>query len=542
MSTDSNGWQITVNGITTSLKDTTNYFSANFRFRLRLKANNNAPKPTSTADDADQWYIDNIELALPGWPQVGLSWVRVVNPYSKVPLSQAVFPVFVRVFNFGIGNYLFPPVYVKIVDPNGDTVYSDSAIFSDPTFRTGVDTTLQLSNWDASGESGMSGAQFTAFASISPGVNLEDFHNTETYTKFYVNIDNVAEGVQEFALDNAGLDPGPNAGNDIPKLLGISDEGIGFVNTSGSFAMKFELVRPDTLYGARLFFTETAAENVDYCHISLLNGDPNLCIPLDTVMQPGKQSTMFAQVGLINAFYFPQPIPLQPGTYWVSVSQLSVGNMYLYGNISRGGGQIVRAGKTSPAIAPIYTSRYGTQWGSGPGDNNGNVSCSFAMEMPAGSGNWKPWMPDSGLWPVMDSSSSLVWGFIPSFDKPYIGAGTYLPMIRAIFAGNPTSAVKTSPVIPNFGLDPNYPNPFEPTDHYTKISYTLDAEGLTTLTISNILGDVVKTLVNANVTDGTHSVLWDGRDENGAFVSAGTYFISLTSGGHRANEKMIVTE
>jgi hypothetical protein len=447
--------------------------------------------------------------------------------------------------NFGIidlGSSFNLPLEVDIINPVGDTVYSQ---FVDIPSYYGVDTTIQFPDWDASGEPGSDTAACTVIAQIAQ-VNYQNYNTTQVYSKFYLNTESGDTAIQEYALDDAGMNPAPGVGNDIPQLVGIRDKGIGFVNTSGSFAMKFQLARPDTFYGVRAYFTFGSGDP-DYARVSLLNGDSNSCIPLDTVSQTGKQSTMVAEIGpnwdQFSTYYFPQPIPLQPGTYWVSVSQLGVVNMGLGGNSSRGGGQLVRSSKTAPEIAPIYTFPYGTQWGSGSGDNNGNVSCSFAVEMPAGSGNWKPMMPDSGLWPVMDSSNSLAWHFIPNFEtSPCIGAGTYLPMIRAIFAGNPPSSVKTSPAIPNFGLESNYPNPFDPTATSTSITFTLGVQSSTSLTICNVLGEVVKKLVDEDLTTGPHIISWDGRDDNGAIVPAGIYLISLTSGGHRVTEKIVVTK
>ncbi len=552
MSPDSNGWQITVNGITTHLKDTTNYATDNFRFRLRLKANNNGS--SHPVGDADAWYVDNVMLTIPLVNGFETDWVKIITPYTKVPVSQAIFPVYRHLLNIVYPIDYPIPLYELIIAPNGDTVYSDTTYVNN--VQDGQDTVIRCKDWDARSVAGMPGA-FTALAfggnSFSEPSNI-----LSTYSKFYLNVDNVADrGIQEFAYDDAGLDPGVNTGNDIPKLIGIPSAGIGFNNATGSFAMKFQLVREDTFYGVRAYFGG-ASQAPDSIQISLLNGDSNSSTPLDTVVQPGIQSTLVMQRGpylnQLSIYYFPIPITLEPGIYWVSVSQLTKNNMELGGDILRGGGDLVQANNTAPKINAIYGSQspgtpwYGTQWGSGPGDNNGDVSCSFAVETPAGSGNWRPMMPDSGLWPVMDSSYPLNWhfplnpnGYSPD-TLPWVGLGTYFPMIRAVFAGNPPSGVKTSPVITNFGLESNFPDPFDPTSTSTTITFTLDTRSPTTLTVCNILGEVVKTLLNANVSAGSHSVSWNGRDENGAVVPAGTYLVTLLSSERHATTKMIVTE
>jgi hypothetical protein len=83
----------------------------------------------------------------------------------------------------------------------------------------------------------------------------------------------------------------------------------------------------------------------------------------------------------------------------------------------------------------------------------------------------------------------------------------------------------------------NYPNPFNPE---TTISYEVKNSGPVTVDIYNILGKKVRTLVNENVTAGTHSVVWNGTDDNHDNVSSGVYFYKLTSGDYSATRKMIL--
>jgi hypothetical protein len=223
--------------------------------------------------------------------------------------------------------------------------------------------------------------------------------------------------------------------------------------------------------------------------------------------------------------------------------------MELGADISRGGGVVSKndpAGIT-PEISAIYGPSspglpwYGTQWGSGPDDNNGNVSCSYAFEMPAGSGAWQPLMPGDGWWPAMAAPGDALQPQL-SMPSQSIGVGTYAPMIRPIIGQFSPSSVQASPVLPNLSLEQNFPNPFDPTATSTTISFSLPDESPVSLTICNILGNIVKTLVNSNMSAGTRTVSWDGRDENGAFVPAGAYLITMESAGQRATSKIIVTE
>ncbi|MBN2411624.1 T9SS type A sorting domain-containing protein [candidate division KSB1 bacterium] len=79
----------------------------------------------------------------------------------------------------------------------------------------------------------------------------------------------------------------------------------------------------------------------------------------------------------------------------------------------------------------------------------------------------------------------------------------------------------------NFQLGQNYPNPFNPS---TTIDFTVTKKELVKLSIFDILGHEVKTLVNQSFSPGIHSVTWDGRDEAGEIVASGVYFYRFEAG------------
>jgi hypothetical protein len=86
----------------------------------------------------------------------------------------------------------------------------------------------------------------------------------------------------------------------------------------------------------------------------------------------------------------------------------------------------------------------------------------------------------------------------------------------------------------------NYPNPFNPV---TTFSYSLANESKVDLTIFNIKGQKVKTLIDEKQVAGVHQVIWDGTDENGKYISTGIYFshCSINSGdGDYTSVKKII--
>jgi len=86
-----------------------------------------------------------------------------------------------------------------------------------------------------------------------------------------------------------------------------------------------------------------------------------------------------------------------------------------------------------------------------------------------------------------------------------------------------------------FELKKSRPNPF---NNSTTIEFSIPADGFTSLVIYNMLGQKVRELVAESMTAGTHTVVWDGRDDHGNTLSSGIYLSLLQMGKHRAKGRM----
>ena len=86
-------------------------------------------------------------------------------------------------------------------------------------------------------------------------------------------------------------------------------------------------------------------------------------------------------------------------------------------------------------------------------------------------------------------------------------------------------------------LDQNYPNPFNPT---TSISYSIAEIGKTELTIFNIKGQQVNTVVKEDKQPGEYTASWNGRDEAGKKVSSGLYFYRLKNNNKTIDTKKML--
>jgi hypothetical protein len=90
--------------------------------------------------------------------------------------------------------------------------------------------------------------------------------------------------------------------------------------------------------------------------------------------------------------------------------------------------------------------------------------------------------------------------------------------------GLPVGVDDEGDIIPKeFNLSQNYPNPFNPA---TKIDFSLPVTSYVELSVFNILGEVVKVLVNQNLNAGYHSINWNADN-----FSSGMYICKIKAVG-----------
>ena len=88
-----------------------------------------------------------------------------------------------------------------------------------------------------------------------------------------------------------------------------------------------------------------------------------------------------------------------------------------------------------------------------------------------------------------------------------------------------------------FELKQNYPNPFNPS---TTIEYCLAERCHVSISVYNVLGERVTTLVDKAVSAGRYTAMWDGRDSRGRLVSSGLYFCRLRAADLTETRKMLL--
>lgn len=99
-----------------------------------------------------------------------------------------------------------------------------------------------------------------------------------------------------------------------------------------------------------------------------------------------------------------------------------------------------------------------------------------------------------------------------------------------------STLVKSENALPETDrLDSNYPNPFNPS---TTIRYALSRPGRAEISIVDVTGKRIRTLVNGIQNSGIHTVEWDGKDDSHIPVSSGVYMLVFKTDNHIEQRKI----
>ena len=137
------------------------------------------------------------------------------------------------------------------------------------------------------------------------------------------------------------------------------------------------------------------------------------------------------------------------------------------------------------------------------------------------------------------------YGLIPAGDRSYddetFEAGhIYYYVLSAVRPDGSevrSRAVNVKTIPYELSLHQNYPNPFNPT---TAISFTLPEKIHVNLSIFDVEGKQVTTLVDKVLDEGFQDVIWEGMDARGNAVSSGVYFYRLKAGKRVLTRKLVV--
>jgi len=139
----------------------------------------------------------------------------------------------------------------------------------------------------------------------------------------------------------------------------------------------------------------------------------------------------------------------------------------------------------------------------------------------------KYWNGDINNWVIVNGATVDVSNNTISFSSNIVG-NFY------ILTGDSPTSVETGNdlIVEEFELFQNYPNPFNPS---TTISFNIPENDFVTLSVFNVIGEKVSTLVNSNMQAGKHSVTFDATN-----LSTGIYFYEIQAGNFTSIKKMIL--
>ena len=147
---------------------------------------------------------------------------------------------------------------------------------------------------------------------------------------------------------------------------------------------------------------------------------------------------------------------------------------------------------------------------------------------------------------VRNGPDTLVAGSPLGYEGGAFTADTYMDQSLNADMGSPlaggyvalTLSVEVEEILPGkFALNQNYPNPFNP---ITNINYNLGINSDVTLSIFNILGQHVVTLVKQQQQAGFHSVKWDASTNFGKLASTGIYFCHIEARSELTNYSDVI--
>ena len=129
-----------------------------------------------------------------------------------------------------------------------------------------------------------------------------------------------------------------------------------------------------------------------------------------------------------------------------------------------------------------------------------------------------------------------------SFEDKNLFADKYVYRLKQIdndgtFSYSEEVAVNLNDVPSKFSLDQNFPNPFNPV---TQINFSLPIASFVSIKIFNSVGELVKTLLEKDITEGYHSIEWDATNNYGRNLSSGVYYYRIQAGDFVQTRKMLL--
>jgi len=191
---------------------------------------------------------------------------------------------------------------------------------------------------------------------------------------------------------------------------------------------------------------------------------------------------------------------------------------------------------TTPVVFLSFWHRYATE----PGfdfcyvevsSNNGTTW----QQVASYNGSMTTWTQQTfDITQYAGASTQLKLRFRLTSDAGVVGDGWYVDDVKLTnyCAGTPVGIGQNTGIPMQYGLDQNYPNPFNPT---TYIKFQLPEGGNVKITVFDILGKEVASLINEKMEAGYHNV-----EFNASNLASGLYIYKMESGDFTDVKKMML--
>jgi hypothetical protein len=499
------------------------FCTRSFRFRMRLKGKNDFPDG-SPNDDDDPWYIDNVAIYDDSTHDVEITAVYPGRnyPYMIVPSTQSFYPAEVMVVNNGGTTTPGMSIREEIGDPTDLHVPRDvvDTILSIPPILPHTTVVLPLQTFD--GRRWGPGQYYVTASIDNARPDVDSLNDSTTALVTLLWDDTFAYASNQSSVGSLMSPTSAGLCLQLPDrelpLGGTGSSGTG----PGAIASKFTLTVRDTLYG---YFAWLGGQNQspDSIAFALHRSAGNLP---GAVISRECATVRTVRTGPFDALsHYEVPcghIALDPGEYWVSVSQLTSGGLQLGANSDKSSVDWVVYDST-PSRRHEFVTNYEEE-----------VGC-FAYTNSVDLTGWRPFYDSAGMgspgysFPTDRTAylhTSLQCG---TTTMRFYGQGSWIPMIRPNFS-NRYSGIENSnvgPISSTLALLTAAPEPFS---GVTTISYTLPNSSPIQLSVTNVIGKRVRTLAGSTHT-GINTAVWDGRSDSGSPVPPGTYVVLLRTMG-----------
>ncbi len=174
--------------------------------------------------------------------------------------------------------------------------------------------------------------------------------------------------------------------------------------------------------------------------------------------------------------------------------------------------------------------------------NDGDCDWSYSIDVLAG--DWVSVSPEPGVVPfgasatitVTFNSNGLPAGlYTGELDVHHSGISDRITIPVTLDVATPAAPLPTIPAV--YALRGNYPNPF---NGQTEIAFDLPSAGHVTMSVHNLLGQHVATILDESRAAGYHTVSWTARSAQGQELTTGLYFLRVNMGGRDYVTKMVL--